>query len=165
MMRVHIRSLPLTALALMSVVLSGCAGLEIPFLSKETPNPAATVRPETVKHAPVPVSPPKTAEAFDTSSDAERKIPAEKPVAGGLIGRTVVSLGSPTEPGFWLKTPLVDSEAEGQVIDPASGKSVAVTLIPIEGPSTAGSRLSLPAMRLLGLPLTALVEVEVWRAG
>ena len=49
------------------------------------------------------------------------------------------------------------------IVDPASGKSVAVTLRPIEGPETAGSRLSLAAMRLLGVPLTALVEVDVRR--
>jgi hypothetical protein len=165
MIRACIRSLPLTALALMSFVLSGCAGLENPFLAKQSPDPAETVRAETARNAPVPVSTAKTAEAFDTTSEAERKIAAEKPVVGSFIGRTVISLGAPAEPGFWLKTPLVESQTEGQVIDPASGKSVAVTLIPIEGPSTAGSRLSLAAMRLLGVPLTALVDVEVRRAG
>jgi hypothetical protein len=146
------------------LALPGCAGFEIPFLALQAPETAAPPPPPT-GDTPVPVATAKTAEAFDTTSEAQRKAAAEKPLAGGLIGRTVVSLGAPAEPGFWLKTPLVQGEGAGQVIDPATGKSVAVTLIPIEGPSTAGSRLSLPAMRLLGVPLTALVEVEVRRAG
>ena len=40
--------------------------------------------------------------------------------------------------------------------------SVEVTLIPIEGPRTAGSRMSLAAMQALGAPLGDLVEVDVF---
>lgn len=77
------------------------------------------------------------------------------------MGKTVASLGSPTEPGLWLKTPLVQTEAQGRVTNPANGKSSLVTLIPIDGPNTAGSRMSLAALRLIGASLTDLTEVEV----
>jgi hypothetical protein len=40
-----------------------------------------------------------------------------------------------------------------------------LTLRPIEGAAGAGSRLSIDAMRALGLPLTELVEVQVLPAG
>ncbi|WP_415402549.1 hypothetical protein [Tateyamaria sp. SN3-11] len=79
----------------------------------------------------------------------------------GTLGRTVASLGNAAEPGLWLKTPLVSAEQSGQVYYPETGKTVAVTLIPIDGPASAGSRLSLAAMQALGAPLTGLPEVDV----
>ena len=82
-------------------------------------------------------------------------------VSIGTLGRTVASLGNAAEPGLWLKTPLVQTEQPGTVYYPATNKSVKVTLIPIEGPVTAGSRLSLQAMQDLGAPLTGLPEVDV----
>ena len=93
--------------------------------------------------------------------------PKERPAAakaGGRLGVTVASLGSPSEPGLWLKTPLVTSEQPGRVVFAGSGKSVAVTLIPIDGPATGGSRMSLSAFQTLGAPLTGLPEVEVFTA-
>ncbi len=62
-----------------------------------------------------------------------------------------------------MKTPLADSPGKGRVDDPASGGSVAVDLIPLDAPRGAGSQLSLAAMRLLGVGLTELPEVEVYR--
>ncbi len=87
--------------------------------------------------------------------------PAEKPapVAQGF-GSTVASLGSVAEPGLWLKTPLVSSRQQGKVTA-ANGKTVEVTLIPIEGPASAGSRISLAALQALGLPITDLPELAV----
>lgn len=82
----------------------------------------------------------------------------------GSLGRTVASLGNAAEPGLWLKTPLVAAEGPGQVRYPATGLGVAVTLIPIDGPATGGSQLSLEAMQALGIALTDLAEIEV-RAG
>lgn len=79
------------------------------------------------------------------------------PAAGAAT--TVVSLGSPARPGLWMETPLTTAEARGQVS--YQGAAVDVLLIPIEGPSGAGSRLSLEAMRALGIPLTDLAEVGV----
>lgn len=112
--------------------------------------------------APPPPVTAKTAEALDTTTPEQRAaaaIPATAPIKA--LGKTVASLGSPTEPGLWLKTPLVKAEAKGRVTNPANGKSSVVTLIPIDGPATAGSRISLAALRLIGASLTELTEVEV----
>ncbi len=81
------------------------------------------------------------------------------------MGETVASLGDPTRPGFWLETPLVDSPATGRVVFPATGKSAQVDLIPIDGPPTAGSRISLSAMRLIEAPLTDLPTIQVFVGG
>ena len=115
--------------------------------------------------AAVPVA-ARTVEDFDTTTSEQRSeavAEAADVAAEKDLGRTVASLGSPTEPGFWLKTPLVSAPAKGRVVYPETGKSVAVDLIPIDGPKTAGSRMSLPAMRLIDAPLTGLPEVQVYR--
>ena len=57
----------------------------------------------------------------------------------------------------------MDAPAQGRVEYPETGKSAQVELIPIDGAATAGSRISLPAMRLLGAPLTGLVTLRVFR--
>ncbi len=88
--------------------------------------------------------------------------PAAPEMSVGTLGRSVATLGNAAEPGLWLKTPLVRATRPGRVHLPQTGKSVAVTLIPIEGPATAGSRLSLAAMQALGAPLTDLIEVDVF---
>lgn len=85
----------------------------------------------------------------------------EAATAHGPLGRTVASLGDAAEPGMWLKTPLVSVRGPGRVSYPATGTSAEVTLIPISGPATAGSRMSLQAMQTLGLSLTDLAEIEV----
>ncbi|QUJ77993.1 hypothetical protein KDD17_08430 [Sulfitobacter albidus] len=118
--------------------------------------------------APPPPPAAKTQEALDTTSAAQRAAaaaPAAPEETSKLLGTTVASLGSPTEPGFWLKTPLVKTETKGRVTNKANGKSSAVTLIPIDGPATGGSRMSLPAMRLIEASLTDLTEVEVTLEG
>ena len=114
--------------------------------------------------APPPPPAAKTAQALDTTTAEQRKeaaIPATPAATSKSLGTTVASLGSPTEPGFWLKIPLVKTETSGRVTNKANGKSSAVTLIPIDGPATGGSRMSLPAMRLIEASLTDLTEVEV----
>jgi len=116
------------------------------------------------------VRPPATARTeaeFDTTTPEEQAAAREVPAAGSerALGRTVASLGSPSEAGFWLKTPLVREEVRGRVIYPENGRSVQLTLIPIDAPPTAGSRMSLSALRLLELPLTGLTEVEVYTGG
>lgn len=78
----------------------------------------------------------------------------------GLLGTTVASLGSLSEPGLWLKTPLVSSAQAGRVRMPG-GTSVEVQLLPLEGPETAGSRISIGAMQALGVPLGDLPTLEV----
>ncbi|MGB7241470.1 MAG: hypothetical protein WBC93_05185 [Sulfitobacter sp.] len=156
-----------------SLALAGCGSLAARLgLDKRTNSATVTngegqTRPQARGDgAVVPPANATTAEEFDTTSAAERADAAASAAGSGkALGRTVASLGSPSEPGFWLKTPLVTSEVQGRVTNPATGKSAAVTLIPIEGPVTAGSRMSLPAMRLIGANLGALTEVEVSIAG
>ncbi len=105
-----------------------------------------------------------TAEQFDTSTNEQRAEAVAVVPAGGerRLGITVGSLGNPAEPGFWLKTPLVSVAGKGRIEYPVNGKSVAVDMIPIEGPKTAGSRVSLAALRLLGAPLTGLPDLIVY---
>jgi hypothetical protein len=116
--------------------------------------------------APPPPKAAKTQEALDTTTAAQRsEAAAPATLETKLLGTTVASLGSPTEPGFWLKTPLVKTESRGRVTNKENGKTSAVTLIPIEGPATGGSRLSLPAMRLIEASLTELTELNVTLGG
>jgi hypothetical protein len=131
-----------------------------PFVPEEVVAPEVVLAPETA--APPPPPSAQTAEALDTTTAEQRAAaaaPAEAP--SKVLGKTVASLGSPTEPGLWLKTPLVSKEQQGRVTNPANGKSSLVTLIPIDGPGTAGSRMSLAALRLIEASLTDLTEVEV----
>ncbi|WP_335745622.1 hypothetical protein [Sulfitobacter sp.] len=118
--------------------------------------------------APPPPRAANTQATLDTTTTAQRKqaaAPAAPDAGAKFLGTTVASLGSPTEPGFWIKTPLVKTETKGRVTNKANGKSSAVTLIPIDGPATGGSRLSLPAMRLIDASLTELTELEVTLGG
>ena len=161
------------------VLLAGCAG-GIPVDSRWAAaqadkagagagaEVAATVAPAAKPAAtPIPVAGAATAEALDVVSDAERAAATAAtaaPVsAEARLGATVASLGNPTEAGFWIKTPLVKAEGKGKLVNPASGKAVNVTLIPLSGAASAGSQVSLSAMRELGVKLTDLPEIEVWR--
>ncbi len=108
-------------------------------------------------------------EGANADADGGALVPSQEEAAPyqklvGPLGRTIASLGNASEPGLWLKTPLVSVEGPGRVTYTVTGRSTAVTLIPIGGPTTAGSRLSLQAMQALGASLTDLPEIEV-RAG
>ncbi|WP_299416626.1 hypothetical protein [uncultured Sulfitobacter sp.] len=177
---------PLTAIAA-ALFVSGCAQLGLgqpedtgapaptatqtgeaaatPDLPQATDADVAAVKPDPVlTAAPPPPKAAKTQEALDTTTKEQRAkaaAPAAPAQTSKLLGTTVASLGSPTEPGFWLKTPLVKTETSGRVTNKANGKSSAVTLIPIDGPANGGSRLSLPAMRLIEASLTELTELDV----
>lgn len=159
---------------IMIVSLSGCAGIGAIFQKKPPPEPVtsevalppveevetAVLAPETAAPPPPPAA--RTVEALDTTTPEQRAAAVAPPaVPSKVLGKTVVSLGSPTEPGLWIKTPLTKVETQGRVTNPANGKTSLVTLIPLEGPVTAGSRMSLPALRLIGASLTDLTEVEV----
>jgi len=122
---------------------------------------AATKPDPVLTAAPRPPKAAQTQETLDTTTPEQRAKAAAPVATAQALGTTVASLGSPSEPGFWLKTPLVKSETSGRVTNKANGKSSAVTLIPIDGPATGGSRLSLPAMRLIEAPLTELIELDV----
>lgn len=84
---------------------------------------------------------------------------AAPPKGGHDLGQVVASLGSPAEPGFWLRTALVTAPAKGFVTTD-TGATLAVDLIPGAG----GAQMSLAAYRGLGLPLTALPVLTVTQA-
>ncbi|MDU8929009.1 hypothetical protein RXV86_16565 [Alisedimentitalea sp. MJ-SS2] len=153
---------------------AGCAQIQ-----KETAKPMVVVadsgqirpvaRPVALKPAKRPPANARTVAQFDTTSREEKKAAeveakqAQQSGEGRLLGRTVASLGDPADPGLWIKTPLVDAPAQGRVIYPVNGKGVQLDLIPIDGPKTAGSRISLAALRVIGAPLAGLPEVEVYQ--
>ncbi len=158
-----------SSFALLTVgLLAGCAGEFSTDLK-----PGSTAPADKAKPAPRPesvnkdVAPPprnaRTAAQFDTTTKAQKAQAVAAPKEGARrLGKTIGSLGDPAEPGFWLKTPLVSAPARGRVEYPASGKSVTVDLIPIDGPKTAGSRVSLAALRLSEATLTGLPELVVY---
>ena len=149
-------------------MLAGCGALQVTPAAVPADSDGQTrpqSRPDAVPaEVQRPPSNARTVDEFDTTS-AEQRTAAAAPMevpAEQALGPTIVSLGNAAQPGFWLETPLVTAPAQGRVVYPASGKSVQVDLIPVAG---GGSRLSLPAMRLIEVPLTGLVEVEVFSAG
>lgn len=103
-----------------------------------------------------------TAEAFDTTSAEDRAAAVTVSADGVLIGQSVATLGNPADPGFWMQTPLVQTVTQGRVVSVESGKSVQLELRPLDGPASAGSLMSLPALRLLEVGLTGLHEVKVY---
>ncbi|WP_281825270.1 D-galactarate dehydratase [Jannaschia rubra] len=114
---------------------------------------------------PVLQGPSTSAAALDTVSEAEkaaaRQAAASAP-AGGELGQATVALGSPTDPGLWVKTSLVTQDTPGTVRTGA-GDAIAVTLRPLG--SDGGAQISLSALQALGLPLAGLHPVTLARAG
>ena len=102
------------------------------------------------------------AEAFDTTTEAERAAAiAPVPAGGQELGRVVASLGNPAEPGFWLSTALVDRPRPGTV-RLGSGTSAQVEAqVELRPASGGGAQLSLAAFRALDLGLTDLPELVV----
>lgn len=159
--------------------LSACAQINETFGARPdtAPTPTAQPAPNQAPAATTPRPPSqerfpsaqaRTADEFDTTTDEERAAataPAETGGGGGSLGTTVASLGDPSSPGFWLETPLVETETEGRVVYTATGASANVTLRPIPGESGSGSRISLSAMRVLEAPLTDLPTLEVYADG
>lgn len=146
------------------LLIAGCA--QFPT-SDETPLDAET----TVQAAAEESDDGSDDVSEDASEDAEPETrpqarpdaPQAQPVAAAprLVATTSVSLGDVTEPGVWIKTPLVTATTPGRARSAATGQAADVTLIPINGPPTAASRASLQAMQALGLNLTDIAEVEV----
>ncbi|MDJ1016064.1 MAG: hypothetical protein QNJ35_06090 [Paracoccaceae bacterium] len=124
--------------------------------SAADPKPAP--RPAAVNDLPPPAN-ARTVEEFDTSTQADREAAATVSSQGTFIGTTVASLGDPGRPGFWIEAPLITAPGKGRVVWPATGAEVELDLIPGDG---GGGRLSLAALRLLGVPLTDLPTVEVY---
>lgn len=100
----------------------------------------------------------KSVDALDATTSAEKTAALAAGAGGGdELGRVTVSLGSPAEAGFWLRSALVTSAAKGRVRTD-DGASIAVELLP----GTGSAQLSLAAFRTLGLPLTGLPQVTVF---
>ncbi|MBV7378275.1 D-galactarate dehydratase [Maritimibacter dapengensis] len=139
--------------------LSACA--ENPFRAQA--DETVTVGAPMSAMAPPPPPNATTEESFDTTSEEDRVAAAAVDTGGGErgLGTTIATLGSPTEPGFWLETPLVTAVTQGRVVA-KNGKSANLELRPIDGPATAGSRISLPALRILEVGLAGLHEVSVF---
>lgn len=110
---------------------------------------------------PPPPPTARTVEQFDTTTAEDRAAAVAAPSGGERrLGTTIASLGSPTDPGIWFKTPLVNGVTQGRI--EYNGNSVNVELRPSGGAAGAGSQISLAAMRLIEAPLTSLPEVTVY---
>jgi hypothetical protein len=157
--------------------LSGCTSQQFQnflypqgFENPDTPLGVATAaQPAIATLDPTPPPrPPKAARTvaqFDTTTADDRAKATAPSDTGGetQLGSTVASLGSPADPGIWLKTPLVKTLVAGRVFYAANGKSVNLELRPSGGVAGAGSQISLPAMRLLDAPLTGLLDLTVFQ--
>lgn len=119
-----------------------------------------------ITRAPAPRAAARASAAQLNTTTAEQRAAAAKPAeaAETKLGSTVASLGNPSEGGFWIKTPLVKEAGVGRIVDPSTGKSAKVDLIPLDGPASGGSQVSLPALQLLGVSLTDLPTIEVYRS-
>lgn len=153
-----------TAITLSAILfVSACTGQGNGFWNKKPDTaPAPVERPETTPSAIDIGSGGRDADSLDQTSAAEREAALTSEAGGALLGETVASLGDPGEAGFWLKTPLVEVETQGR-LEVEGGKSIAVTLKPISADAGAGSEISLAAMRALGLGLTDLPNLKVYR--
>jgi hypothetical protein len=150
--------LTLTASAMF---LAGCAELALTPQSTGQSAPQAAA-PQTSTRPPL-TGAPRTAADFDRVTETERQAAVAPPAAAaGSIGTTVASLGDPARPGFWMETPLVSNPTRGSVLYRATGRRLNLDLIPIDGPASGGSRMSLSAMRMLDAPLTGLPSVDVF---
>ncbi|WP_223877666.1 D-galactarate dehydratase [Histidinibacterium aquaticum] len=134
-------------------------------MSAPTEGPSASAEPETLDPDPPPPPPAAatTVEDFDTTSEEDRAEALAAPASEGAgLGTTLATLGSASDPGIWLKTPLVQETVMGRV--EYQGESVNIELRPSGGEAGSGSQISLAAMRLIGAPLTEIVELTVFRS-
>lgn len=147
-------------------VLAGCASPSMQGLfGNSAGGPVEAAVPAPTLDPTPPPPPPRnatTVEQFDTTT-AEDRQEAQVIQASATereLGTTIASLGPPTEPGIWLKTPLVTTLTEGRI--EYKGKSINIELRPSGGAAGSGSQISLAAMRLIEAPLTGLPEITVF---
>lgn len=157
------------AIGLLALPLAGCAQIGLPP-HEGAPRPVAAPSPAPTAVTPAAIAPPpaagaRTVDQFDTTTPEQRAAAAAAGNGGGrLLGETVAALGDPADPGFWLVTPLVESPARGRIVAVETGKAAEVELRPSGGAAGSGSEVSLAALRLLGVPLTALPVLRVFAA-
>ena len=94
--------------------------------------------------------------ALDKTSEAEKQAALAAAPGGGELGRQIVALGSPADPGLWVQTSLVQSVTRGSVRAP-DGKVLAVELRPGSG----AALMSLSAYQALGIGLTELPQMVI----
>ena len=152
------RTLALIPFALMAA----CAvPLDPAATPAETDEPAATTPVVAAPPPPPPPSNARTVEQFDTTTAEDRAAAeAATPASDAPLGTTIATLGSPTDPGIWLKTPLVSAVTQGRIS--YQGNTINVELRPSGGAPGSGSQISLAAMRLIEAPLTGLPEITVY---
>ena len=148
----------------------GCASPSLQGLLEPAPEPEVveltTIPDPEAETSDTPPPPPPSANSaveFDTTTaeDRQEALAVETGSSGERsLGTTVATLGSPADPGIWLKTPLVSEETEGRVA--FGGGSINIELRPSGGEPGSGSQISLPAMRLLNAPLTGIIELDVF---
>ena len=156
------RILPPLVLILLSTSLAGCAAVDrfIPERWHRSAPQEGTVRGALLKQEGRVVGANRVSAArLDETTVEEKKaaLSAAPTTGERLLGSAAVSLGSPVEQGFWLRSPLVILPGKGRV-ETAGGKSVAVDLLP----GASGTQLSLAAYRALGFALTDLPQVKVF---
>ncbi len=156
------RAIPVLACLMLAACADGAGGL-FGGRGSNAPPPSAAEPPagalDPAQTAPPPPPGARTADALDTTTPEQRAAATEAPAAESAreLGKVAVSLGAPTDPGFWLRSKLVGVPTPGRVLT-ADGKTVKVDLLPGEG----AAQLSLAAFRALELNLTALPEVTVF---
>ncbi|SEQ28189.1 hypothetical protein SAMN05428995_103450 [Loktanella sp. DSM 29012] len=148
------------------IALSACEAMMVPASAPATAPGATPVTAPVATLDPTPPPPPPaaatTVDDFDTTTEEDKAEALEvtTPVSAEL-GTTLVTLGSPADPGIWLKTPLVTALTPGRVAYRSNEANV--ELRPSGGTVGSGSEMSLPAMRVLEIPLTEIAEVTVSR--
>ncbi|MEO1909147.1 MAG: hypothetical protein ABGX10_01740 [Paracoccus sp. (in: a-proteobacteria)] len=165
------RMTPLAVTMGLGLALAGCSQMT-KTQTRQDIQPTQTVSAEQVAaataitRAPAPRPAARATPAqLDTTTQEQREAAAKAPEASAetKLGSTVGSLGNPSEGGFWIKTPLVKTRAMGRIVNPANGKSAKVELIPLTG-GGSGSQVSLPALQLLGISLTDLPTLDVYKS-
>lgn len=158
------KQIPLFLIA--ALVVTGCADRKFGLFKRGDKTveavAAAPTNAEATADSTSEVAPLTVAEASKVSASALAA--ATKPVTRPEQdkGTTIASLGLLEREGFWLRTPLVTSEAKGRVVVEKSGASVNVMLLPSGAEAGSGSQLSIAAMQVLAIPITDLVEVRVF---
>lgn len=135
-----------------AIVLMGCV------VPPEAELAATEAAPFPELNAPAPPTDARRVDEFDTTTDAQRIAALEPSQEGAFLGEAVLSLGDPARAGFWVETALVAAPTEGRIELREGDKSVEVALLPGSG----SGRISLAALRLLEVPLTDLVEVNIY---
>lgn len=157
------RTLCLAALVPLAAGCAGMSGRQSPSGTETGPAAAPPAEIAGIVAAPRPSAGARTADQFDTTTPEQKAAATAAPTgAEQRLGETIASLGDPTEPGLWVKTPLVSEQTAGRVEYPETGKSAVVELRPT-GTSRGGSQVSLAAMRLIEAPLTDLPTLVVYR--